>query len=137
MSLATQVIADRNAVLLNTADGFVCSVQNLTNQTFVPKAICFGTDVNADSKAGLSNVIKSTLWIPVEITSFAQEDKLLITFSDDTTEEFTVSAAGGRFGGFRKVEVVQTRVTRMRQSVSVAPHSPYQPGLSQLAEPEA
>ena len=134
MTLQTQILADRDAILLKPADGFTCSVNNLRTQQPCT-GLCFGNDVNADSHSGLSNIAKSVLWIPIEITNFQQEDKLLITFNDGETEEFTVTACGGRFGGFRKVELVQTRVTRTRQAVSVVSDSPFQNGLSQVAEP--
>lgn len=115
MSFYDEMVVDRAVVL---GDISVTVVNLNTRQSTT--GFFESSDVAADTNnGGLKNVIKSVLWIPAEITSFAQEHKLLITLPDGAREEFTISACGSRAGAFRKVELTQVKQTRMRQGVQV------------------
>ena len=97
----------------------IVTVINLNTREQVRDCMFQGDNVEANEKVGLQNVILSTVWVPARVTSFQQEHKLLIVFTDGTKEEFTVSACGVRQGAFRKIELKQIKTTRTRTGVSL------------------
>lgn len=114
MSLWTQIIADRDAVLMQSRDGLtVTAIQLSTGQQFT--GFFFETDSERDGKFGIANCIKGALWVPTTVVAALQE-QWSITREDASVVEVTVMSYGARSAGMIELRVEQIDVMRFERT---------------------